>query len=362
MTRDGKEDSMSHVDEGTLHAYLDSELPSAERATLERHLETCTTCRGLLAEERALFERASALLGSARPVERPAPPFEKVRRMPKRSPWYVRTSVAWAASLALALGLGYVIRGSNSRLAPATADERHQVAEEDKAPEPASAALAPQASAPQETARRQATPPPRPNLARASENASAAKLSREDTAVAGVIAIQPSESLRYVPPVAGAERQRVADSLAPLLRDTRRLQEAVIVVDGAALPSAAASAGRMDNRSRDLTSTTWPLISRGAAASLLGDRPVGVPGLATRRIRRSPGPDSTVVVEQALDSTTLIQVFQRPAHSTYSRDSLAAERSDRILARYVGRLRVEIAGPVSTDSLNKLLEQVEPIP
>jgi hypothetical protein len=38
------------------------------------------------------------------------------------------------------------------------------------------------------------------------------------------------------------------------------------------------------------------------------------------------------------------------------------QRADRILARYVGRLRVEISGPVSTDSLNRLLEQVEPLP
>src|SRR5437879_7810887 len=47
MMQDWKEDNMSHVDEGTLHAYLDGELPSAERATLEAHLEGCATCRPL---------------------------------------------------------------------------------------------------------------------------------------------------------------------------------------------------------------------------------------------------------------------------------------------------------------------------
>lgn len=68
-------------------------------------------------------------------------------------------------------------------------------------------------------------------------------------------------------------------------------------------------------------------------------------------------------MEQALDSKTVIQIFQRPAASFAEADELVArERTDRILARYVGRLRVEISGPVSTDSLNKLLEQVEPIP
>jgi len=115
---------MSHVDEGTLHAYLDGELPSAERAALEAHLADCATCRASLAEERALLERASALLGSARPVERPAPPFEQLQRTPKPSPWRVRRAFAWAASIALALGLGYYLR--NPRLAPVPQQHRPQ--------------------------------------------------------------------------------------------------------------------------------------------------------------------------------------------------------------------------------------------
>src|SRR5439155_15691994 len=59
MTPDWKEESMSHVDEGTLHAYLDGELPSSERVALEAHLAQCATCRAGLEEERALRARAS---------------------------------------------------------------------------------------------------------------------------------------------------------------------------------------------------------------------------------------------------------------------------------------------------------------
>src|SRR5258706_7471875 len=105
MMQDWKEDSMSHVDEGTLHAYLDGELPPVERTALETHLADCAMCRATLTEERALRERASAVLGSARPAERPAPPLEQLRREPKRSPWRGRRSVAFAASLPLAFGL-----------------------------------------------------------------------------------------------------------------------------------------------------------------------------------------------------------------------------------------------------------------
>src|SRR6266446_9998281 len=143
MMQDWKEDSMSHVDEGTLHAYLDGELPSAERATLEAHLAGCATCRANLTEERGLRERANAVLGSARPAERPAPPLEQLRREPQRSPWRVRRSFAWAASIALALGLGYYMRSpgaspvASAPPAPtqvAVAENRAVATEEDKTP------------------------------------------------------------------------------------------------------------------------------------------------------------------------------------------------------------------------------------
>jgi hypothetical protein len=176
-------------------------------------------------------------------------------------------------------------------------------------------------------------------------------------AAAGAVAIKPQLSLRNTAPTpAAAAAQREADSLV--------LNEAIVVTGArsAVVP-------------RDLVATQWQVISRGAAASLLGARPVGLPGLATRKIRRSPGTDGTVVVEQALDSATVIQIFQRPASAVAhdsgygyrraERDRPATERApanaDR-LARFVGRLRVEIAGPLSPDSLNRLLEQVEPLP
>ena len=40
----------------------------------------------------------------------------------------------------------------------------------------------------------------------------------------------------------------------------------------------------------------------------------------------------------------------------------ARERGNRLFARFVKGLRVEIMGPLSPDSLNRLLEQVAPLP
>ena len=130
---------------------------------------------------------------------------------------------------------------------------------------------------------------------------------------------------------------------------------------GAAGVSQATSRQSVELRGR-ATTTSWPIISRGTARSLLGTDPVGLPGLA-RQIRRSPAADGTVVVEQRIDSATTIQIFQRQSGTAALDSSAKAEiaPADR-LARYLGRLRVEISGPLSTDSLNKLLDQVQPLP
>jgi hypothetical protein len=353
MTRDWKEDSMSHVDEGALHAYLDGELSSTERSTVDAHLAQCATCRATLAEERALLERASALLGSARPVERPAPPFEQIRRSPKRSPWRLRTPFAWAASIMVALGLGYYLRdlgnGASFRMAP---PQPVGIAEDRLAHVSDSAPVrqkSPTARRP-ESERIRRVEPRADGLARADVQA------RADSPAAGP------------PPAAAAGEVALKSRLEParaLLRDSSVRLEAVVV-------SGVGSAARL--REEAGRTAQWQSISRGNARTLLGTDPVGLPGLATRRIRRSPAPDATVVVEQALDSATVIQIFQRPAE-TVGLDASARQQRERApaaapremapadrLARFVGRLRVEISGPLSTDSLNQLLELVEPLP
>src|SRR2546426_3469590 len=58
--------SMSHVDDGTLHAYLDGELSPAEVQGVDAHLAQCPACRGRLDEERALITRAGELLAVRR--------------------------------------------------------------------------------------------------------------------------------------------------------------------------------------------------------------------------------------------------------------------------------------------------------
>lgn len=48
-----------HPDEGTLHAYIDGELPRIEAAALETHVADCASCSSALAEARGLVATAS---------------------------------------------------------------------------------------------------------------------------------------------------------------------------------------------------------------------------------------------------------------------------------------------------------------
>jgi hypothetical protein len=282
------------------------------------------------------LERASALLGSARPVERPAPPFEQLRQA-RRHSWRVRMPLAWAASLALALGLGYYLRNPEVRTVSLAQDHS-----------PAAPASAQEEKA-THTVVRQHT------RERVSARASDQLAELHDTATntsapgvtgaSGAVAMQPRVDVRAESPTPVTPAPRMPNAKTAAARQASppvALEEVVVTGTASAFAS-------------------WPVVDRGTAAALLGENPVGLPGLPIRRLRLSPGLDRTVLVEQALDSTAVIQVFQRVVSVGAQSDTSRQGRANR-LARFMGRLRVEIAGPVSPDSLNRLLELIVPLP
>lgn len=114
---------MSHVDEGALHAYLDGaldEYPAAEARRIREHVETCAECAERLATERAVREEAHAILGLAAPrVD--VPTFEELRAYVVRTSKAERSTMSvrlyrmsWAASVVLALGTGWLLRGERA--------------------------------------------------------------------------------------------------------------------------------------------------------------------------------------------------------------------------------------------------------
>lgn len=112
---------MSHLDDGTLHALLDGEIPSNELAEVQAHLAACAECRTRLDQERVLATEALDLVQMIEvPEEAPAvaaapmlatasggPTIERERA--RRINW--ARGFAWAASVIGAVGLGYEARG-----------------------------------------------------------------------------------------------------------------------------------------------------------------------------------------------------------------------------------------------------------
>ncbi|HEV8265901.1 MAG TPA: zf-HC2 domain-containing protein [Gemmatimonadales bacterium] len=357
---------MSHVDEGTLHAYLDGEQLPAERALLEAHVAECPACRARLDEERALIERASHLLGLAQAPERAAPPPPLHQLRHPRLAWRLRMPLAWAATVVLAIGVGYYLGGTSFRSAP-LADS----------------------SATLTTVRPTDSFTPIAAFAYGDRDSIAPTRRANEAGHTGKAPARTPAEPPIIVDGALAEREQVADQrVAPKARaDSVAAQAGVVAIDRrlelraptpAPVPSAAAppSPARAEADLRAargrLVATEWPIIQRQPAREMLGTDPVGVPGLAVREMRRSPAGDGVVLVEQQLDSTTVIQLFQRRVEADRAaRDAAPAAGAPALrrqlyaeterLARFVGSLRVEIAGPLPEDSLNKLLEQVQPI-
>jgi anti-sigma factor RsiW len=352
---------MPHVDDGTLHAYLDGQLAPVERAQVEGHLASCPACRARLDEERALIERADALLALATPPERAVPPFHELRH--PRPAWRFRLPAVWAATVFLALGLGWYLGGARGNRALET-----DVVRATRADSGATNTLALRQPEPvrKELQRRVVTPPTTLTRERADERAAdrAAASSVAQPSAGAPVASVPSASLQVPPPVERAEPQ--ADLKPTQARPTPNAAtrlDAVVVSGRAAQPALA-------REELAVPTTSWSIIPRDAARPTLGVDPVTIPGLPVRDVRRSPLDDGVILVEQGVDSTTLVQLFQWRADQAQERvrrgsrvaDALAptakAQGVER-LARFVGRLRVEIAGPLPTDSLSKLLELVK---
>ncbi|HUF69783.1 MAG TPA: zf-HC2 domain-containing protein [Longimicrobiales bacterium] len=122
---------MSHVDEGTIHAWLDGAFAPDDpaRTRIEQHLADCEACRAAVETERRVMERAADVLGQVAPDAVRVEPFERIlaaRRardaqhagQPARTGHGFRIPMALAATLVLAIGATWFAR----QLMPVTGD------------------------------------------------------------------------------------------------------------------------------------------------------------------------------------------------------------------------------------------------
>jgi hypothetical protein len=105
---------MSHVDDGELTAYADGAYPANDPVALRiaAHLSTCGNCRTRLEQSHELRDRAAAILAFAAPASVVAPSFETLQAQAvTRARARRRTfPLAWAASIVMAIGLGWFSR------------------------------------------------------------------------------------------------------------------------------------------------------------------------------------------------------------------------------------------------------------
>lgn len=120
---------MPHLDDGQIAEWIDgTDWPHGQTARDEvaDHLRQCTVCRERVEEARAIAQRARAILGAAAPPVADAPPFDVVLaragrtavRRPTQSAW---RWLAWAATVVIAGGLGWYVRGEQLRQSVGTA-------------------------------------------------------------------------------------------------------------------------------------------------------------------------------------------------------------------------------------------------
>jgi len=174
---------MQHLDEGTIHSWLDGALGADEAARAEAHVAECAQCAAAVAEARGFIAASSRILTALDHVPRgvvPAAPPVK---------WYNRA--AWraaAAVLVVAVGSLVVVRNNEQDKVAATtiADSSRTSEAMTQLPIPAAATSPGPTAMTKQQAQPSATPPKR--TVAASGAAAAAKPSAEEKSPSNVAA------------------------------------------------------------------------------------------------------------------------------------------------------------------------------
>jgi anti-sigma factor RsiW len=117
---------MRHIPEDELHAYLDQGLSRSQCVEIESHLADCPYCQATRDGIAAIRDRTTSLLARLAPPRSIPPSFESLTRRADEEISARRRriqAIGWAASLVLAVGLGYggslLLRTTPAPVAPA---------------------------------------------------------------------------------------------------------------------------------------------------------------------------------------------------------------------------------------------------
>lgn len=308
---------MLHPDDGTIESLLDGELDAEERSRVELHVSSCTACAARVAEARAFQSEAERL------VEVLTVPQSSAPTRVSRGRRAVLRTLAWAASILLAVAVGYWGRGADPGQAVVLQDRERpgggRTAASSRTTQPVPAAppaTPPTAQAPVGTAPATAAP-----------GAEAKSLDRA--------------AVKESPPAPQAAEREIQDARAneAVAKAARQVDEPIVA---------------------------WRVISMEEGVRLLGGQIRLIDGLSPERVETGPGtavpgadPSRPLVrVIYASGSVTLDQ--QRPVAEVAARRESdasvagAAAASSLTAWQERGGIRFVITGNVSVDSLRAL--------
>lgn len=122
---------MKHIEEGTIHAWIDGALSVEGARSVEEHVSECAACAAAVAEARGLVAGASRILGAlddvpanVTPKRAPFPPAPTpARAAPARRQWRAAPWVTGiAAAMMLAVGVSTWTRTEDRGAAPMASD------------------------------------------------------------------------------------------------------------------------------------------------------------------------------------------------------------------------------------------------
>lgn len=183
---------MQHLDEGTIHAWLDGALAPNEASAAEAHVQSCEQCARVVAEARGLIAASSRILGALDdvPAVQGAAGSTGALSLPaarlRRTSWWRRGGIGYAAAATALLAVGTTLVWS--RMSPDTAMDARVSAVNEAAPAP-QAATSPSTTDSLASTRAAGSRPAASDLARDPANdaknvvpaATSAKLSAKDT-------------------------------------------------------------------------------------------------------------------------------------------------------------------------------------
>ncbi|HEX5818666.1 MAG TPA: zf-HC2 domain-containing protein [Gemmatimonadales bacterium] len=304
-----------HIPDDELHAYLDQALPRSRCVKLESHLAACPGCRARRDATAALRDRTTLLLASLAPERKRIPPsFEELQRRSAARPAarFAWRDLAWAASILLAVGVGYGMRSSAGG-APV--------------PVPAGQTVA---------AVEALTPSP-------AESAPAIEVSDEPR----------------------ARRER---SVAPARDTAARTEDREAMLALAETPPPPRSTQiSTDTLPRETAPTTglWRTVPWTEAKEQMGSQPPRVDGVPVVEVQVQSGRDRqggrpVTVVAQQLSSGELITTIEGPVDDVWALLSRRGDRGDTAGAETLrqGSRLLAVTGELPADSLRAMVRRV----